>query len=223
MVIKFLPVGADPPGDPAQEMTRQMGDLDPRQNQIPRVVGDLVKIVPVRGLGRADEPIAQVELQGCRTPREAGHRAIAGHHEILQVLADRPAVAEIVMVAQQLREERFVVGAPHQPDRQRPQRGHRTGDRRGGVRRAGRHAAVGDGVVARRAAFGGQFDVPGAMQHQHQAAADHVPRLAVGLHPLPCRAHLDGQPPPAQRGILRDEFPQENDVGFPDLTTPITQ
>jgi hypothetical protein len=22
---------------------------------------------------------------------------------------------------------------------------------------------------------------------------------------------------------LRDEFPQENDVGFPDLTTPITQ
>ena len=223
MVITFLPVGADPPGDPAEKVAGQMRHLDPRQNQVPRVVGDLVKIVPVGGLGRADEAVAQVELQGRRTPRQTGHRAIARHNQILQVLADRPAVAKIVVVAQQLGKEGFVLGAPHQLDRQRPQRGHGTRDRRGVVRRASGHSAVRDGVVGRRPPFGRQFDLSSPMQRQHQAAADHVAGLAVGLHPPPRRTHLDRELPPAQRGMLRDEFAQEHDVGFADLPTAVAQ
>ena len=62
VLVEVLPVRADLPGDPPQEVTGQMAHVDPRQNQIARVVGDLVKIVAVRLLGGAHELVAPVEL-----------------------------------------------------------------------------------------------------------------------------------------------------------------
>jgi len=78
MVIKLLPIRADAPGESAQEVAGRMRHLHPRHNAITGVVGDLVQIVPVRGLGRTDELVAQIELPGCRTPRQADHRQLRG-------------------------------------------------------------------------------------------------------------------------------------------------
>ena len=52
---------------------------------------------------------------------------------------------------------------------------------------------------------------------------DAVPRLAVGLHPLPLPVLRAGKPPAVQRGILRDEFAPSHHVGCADWPAPVAQ
>ena len=80
-----------------------------------------------------------------------------------------------------------------------------------------------DRVIDRRMSFGGQLDMPGSMQRQHQSPANHIARLAVGLNPVPGLAHFDRESAPAQARVLGDELPQESDIGRTDLTTTKTQ
>ena len=55
--------------------------------------------------------------------------------------------------------------------------------------------------VGRFEADGRQFDLAGAVQHQQQAAANHIAQRAVGLFPLPCLTELLGKSAPADRGF----------------------
>src|SRR5436190_24172505 len=89
MMIKFLPVGAQAPGDPSQQMTGQMRHLHPRHNEITSIVGDTVQMVSVTFLGRAYELIAQVQLPGSRTPSQTSQGPAPGPDQILKVLTDR--------------------------------------------------------------------------------------------------------------------------------------
>ena len=65
MVVEVLPIGTDPPGNPGQQVTGQMGHLDPGQDQIPAVVDDQVQVMAIGGHGRADEFITQIQFERC--------------------------------------------------------------------------------------------------------------------------------------------------------------
>ena len=107
------------------------------------------------------------------------------------MLAHGAAVAQVVMAAEQVGEERFALGAAHQTDRQRSQRRQGSLDRRGVVGRHPSHASMADRVIGRGDSFGGQLEVSGPMQGQQQTPTHHVAGLAVGLHPVPGFTHLD--------------------------------
>ena len=62
--IQALPIVADTPGDPSQQVTGQMGNANPRSNQVSAVVSDEMEVVGVRLPGSSDERVAQLELQG---------------------------------------------------------------------------------------------------------------------------------------------------------------
>ena len=68
MMVEGLPVGADPPGHPPQQMTGQVGHLHPGQDQIAGIVSNQVQVVAVGLLGGAHELVAQIKLPGGRTP-----------------------------------------------------------------------------------------------------------------------------------------------------------
>jgi hypothetical protein len=57
-----------------------------------------------------------------------------------------------------------------------------------------------------------QLDLPGPVQHQQQAAADHVAQSAIGLLPLPPFTQHGRQFAPAQFRMLHDQIPNETDV-----------
>jgi hypothetical protein len=223
MMVERLPVRADPPGDPPQEVTGQMRHFDPGQDQIPGVVSNEMKVVPIGFLGRSDELIAQVDLARGRTPAHAGHRSCSRQDQIFEMFPHRTAVAQVVIAAEQMGEEFFSFSPAHQTNLQRPQRCQGFLDGSDVVGLDLGHAPMSNRVIDGGLSFGGQFDMPGSMQRQHQSPADHVAGLAVGLNPVPGFAHFDRESAPAQVRVPEDELPQESDVGFTDLTTAKTE
>ncbi|SRR5579875_635228 len=57
-----------------------------------------------------------------------------------------------------------------------------------------------------------QLDLTGTVQHQQQAATDHVAQSAVCLLPLPCLAQLRREFTPAHLRMLSDQIANEYDV-----------
>jgi hypothetical protein len=47
--------------------------------------------------GRADPAIAQLELERAAVPSQAGDRAACRQNQILQMLADRTAIAQVMI------------------------------------------------------------------------------------------------------------------------------
>ena len=112
MSILGLPVGANPPGDQAQHMTGQMRDLDPAGNEKARVVGQPLQVAFARGAIPAEEGVAVRALPRRRAEQRAGHRtAVPVPDQIAEVLADRVAMAEVVITGQQAVEEPQVLRA----------------------------------------------------------------------------------------------------------------
>jgi hypothetical protein len=68
-----------------------------------------------------------------------------------------------------------------------------------------------------------QYNVTRPVQSQQQPPADHVAQRPVGLNPVPRRAQLPGERPPAGGGIGSDQLPDERDIGIRDLTTSVAQ
>jgi len=68
-----------------------------------------------------------------------------------------------------------------------------------------------------------ELEVPGSMQSKHQTATDLILELAVGLSPVPVLARFNGQSIAAEAGVLSNEFPQEDQIDFSDLSTAKTQ
>jgi hypothetical protein len=71
--------------------------------------------------------------------------------------------------------------------------------------------------------LGRQRDLSGAMELQHQAAADHVAGLAVGLDPTPRRTDFEGETVATQVGMLGNQLAQKDHVGWADLAAAIVQ
>jgi len=90
------------------------------------------------------------------------------------VLANRLLIAEVVIVLQQAVEPRLIHRAPHRCDLNRPQRLERHRQRR--VVDSDRFwpRAPGPALASDLPAHGRQLDLPGPLQHQQQAATNHV-------------------------------------------------
>jgi len=77
-----------------------MRDVDPGQNEIPGVIGDQVEMAPAQLRRPTDEAIAGPEVARGRRPHEACDRPALRVHDVFEVFADRPHVAEIVILRQ---------------------------------------------------------------------------------------------------------------------------
>src|SRR5260370_34895964 len=90
-----------------------MFDGYPRQNQKAGVVGEEADVLPPRCRAPTDIPIAAAQVTRCRTPRQAGDRTPLRPDQILELLADRLLIAQVMMLFHQAVEQRFVPRAPH--------------------------------------------------------------------------------------------------------------
>ena len=135
----------------------------------------------------------------------------------------RSAVAEVVVLLEQLAKERLPFGPADQLDFQSSQCGQGAGDR--GLVHRGHlpDAAVEDRVVDRLLFGFGQLEEPCPMEPEHETATNHVARLTVGLNPVPGGTNLDREPAAAQAGIFRNQTPQKLHLRGANLPTSKTQ
>ena len=71
-------------------------------------------------LGRpADEAVARAEVTGRRRPRKTGQRSAAAGDQVLQMLAHRLGVAEVVVALDEAVKERLLGSSAHQLKRER--------------------------------------------------------------------------------------------------------
>ena len=96
-MIKLLPVGADPAGDPSQNGAGQVRNTNPGIDQIAAVIGNEMKVVGIGDSGSSHELIAQLELQGSAVPGHAGDGPFPGKNQILEVLAHRATEPKVVV------------------------------------------------------------------------------------------------------------------------------
>jgi hypothetical protein len=189
VAVHTLPVGGKLSGHSSQQVRSQVRDFDVRENQKPQIGGDQTDVSSTGIRRPADIAIAAAQVSRRRREGQAGDRLILGRDEVFQMLANRLRVAQIVVLLDQAVEEPFARRPPYLLNVQRfnfPQPGAQRLaldlDRAGFAATSER---IGWSHPARR-----QLDVSGAVECEHQAAADHVARLAVGLHPVPGLAEL---------------------------------
>ena len=89
MIVDFLPICGNGPGNAPQQMGRKMRDLHPWQNEKSCVVGQQVAVA-LPGFRRpADEGVAMVDGVWHRGKGEAGDHPAFGIGQILEMFADR--------------------------------------------------------------------------------------------------------------------------------------
>lgn len=68
-----------------------------------------------------------------------------------------------------------------------------------------------------------KLNSPGAMQGQHQPAANHITQPAVRLYPVPGLAEFLGQAASTRPRVLSDQLTNEIDIGFTDYPMPVSK
>src|SRR5664279_5250130 len=91
-------------------------DLDPGQDQKARVVGDKTDVPSPGFRTPADVAVTAAQMSRCRTPRQTRYRTTLRPTNILQVLADRLFIAEVVILFHQAIEQRLIGGAAYRLD-----------------------------------------------------------------------------------------------------------
>src|SRR5882724_7134616 len=101
MAVASLPVLINPPGNLCKEMTGQERNDHGGQDEEATVVGDKGQALrPLRG-GPTDPPIARRALPSRRAKEQAGQiDAVPAADQVAQVLAHRPAMAQVMILAQ---------------------------------------------------------------------------------------------------------------------------
>src|SRR5712692_9108695 len=82
--------------------------LDPRQNQKTSVVGDESDVTPPRPTAPTNEVVPARQVPWRRAPRETSDGTSLGQNQILQVLAHRLLIAQVMMVLDQAVEQRLL-------------------------------------------------------------------------------------------------------------------
>src|SRR5215510_13909721 len=98
-----------------------MRHCNPGQNQESSVIGDEANIAPPRFGAPADVAVTAAQMARGRTPRHTRYRTSLCPTNILQVLADRLLIAEVVILLHQAVEQRLIRGASHRLDLNRAQ------------------------------------------------------------------------------------------------------
>src|ERR1019366_6929032 len=102
MTILILPVMAQAPGDPAQDMAGQMRHSHPGQDEETAVVGQSRQMAATRCRGPADEGVAGLALPGGRAKQETGYRTtVALAHQVFEILTDTVALAQVMITLKQ--------------------------------------------------------------------------------------------------------------------------
>jgi hypothetical protein len=97
MAVFALPVTAQPPANAAQNTTGQL--RYPPQNQEPGIIGQEVKVLGTVRAVPPDVTIPIGALPGRRPKEQAGQRmTLAIANQILEILADRAAVPQIMVM-----------------------------------------------------------------------------------------------------------------------------
>src|SRR6516162_3365991 len=90
-----------------------MRDPNPRRDQKARVVGHQAKVAPAGGCAPADVTVAAAQMARRRTPGQARDRSAFGPDQILQLLAHRLLIAQIMMMLDEAVEQRLLRRSPH--------------------------------------------------------------------------------------------------------------
>src|ERR1051326_2949575 len=90
-----------------------MWDPDPGQNQKTCVVCDKADVPPPCFRAPADIAVTTAQMSRCRTPRQTRYRATLRPTNILQVLAHRLFIAEVMILLHQAIEQRLIGSASY--------------------------------------------------------------------------------------------------------------
>ena len=199
-------------------MTGQMRDLHPAGNEEAGVVRQALQIAFARGAVPAQEGVAIRALPGRRAEQGAGHRAFVPiPHQVAEVLADRVALPQVVLMGEQ---------AVEQPRVRRARRNDAH------AQRAQIAKGIAHRLLGRRHRFDppipvcvgrwrtprGQVQMSGPLQFQQQRARRHVFGVALGVAPVPARAQFTAQARAVPVGLLGKLTAQPLDVRGFDLS-----
>ncbi len=112
VAVEILPVPGETPGHAAEKMAGKVRDPHPWQDEETGVVGEEADVLLARLPGPSDEAVPGAEVTRRRRPSEACHRASLGENQVLQVLAHRPGVAQVVVLLEQTVQDRFRSRSP---------------------------------------------------------------------------------------------------------------
>jgi hypothetical protein len=138
------------------------------------------------------------------------------------MLPHRLCVAEVMVLLDETIEERFVRCAPDLAKLQWPHVRKSTVDR-SGVHPGGRRHSTLDDVIVWPRAYRWKLDEPRTVELEHKAAANHVAKLAVGLHPAPGFTQKLRESAAACLGVLGNKATDEQDVRRGDHTAAVLQ
>ena len=113
MCVEPLPLLRNKLGHATQNVRGQVLDLNPGQNQKARVVGQQVHVALARFLAPAEVTVAHLQVARRALPSQARDHLASGFHQILQVLAHRLLIAQIVILLHQAVEQRLLRRAAH--------------------------------------------------------------------------------------------------------------
>jgi hypothetical protein len=89
VAVHPFPVAAQRPSHLPQKVRGQVGNLNPRQDQKPRVVGQEANVAPPGFRVPADIAVAAAQMPRAELHCQAGDRAVLRPCQIFQMLADR--------------------------------------------------------------------------------------------------------------------------------------
>src|SRR5215472_1042366 len=98
-----------------------MRRANPRQNQKTRIVGNEPDVALAGLLTPLQEAVPAAQMPRRRTPRHAGDRPSLRPRQILEMLAHRLFITEVVVMFDEAVEQRFVTSAAHLLDLDRPE------------------------------------------------------------------------------------------------------
>ena len=113
MRVDPLPVLRNKLGHLPQNVGRQIFHTNPRQNQKARVIGQQVHVPLTRFVAPFDVAVAHFQVARRTLPGQARDHLPARFYQILQVLANRLFVAQIVILLHQTVEQRLFRRAPY--------------------------------------------------------------------------------------------------------------
>lgn len=131
MAILGQPIGLDTPRDAGEQMTGQVRNVHPGQDEEARVVRHQRQIARACRCQPTDPGIARAAFSRCRAEQQAGHRApVAAVNEVRHVLAHGVAQAQFVVGGEHTTKPPVLVaGGVNAGDPQPPQLLQRTDDR----------------------------------------------------------------------------------------------
>jgi hypothetical protein len=105
MMVDFLPILGNGPGDAAKQMGGEMRNGEPGQHKESAVVGQQVAIALSRLRRPTEEGVATVDGVWRRGKGEASDQPVTGIDQIFEMFADRLAITQIVILPDQGIEE----------------------------------------------------------------------------------------------------------------------